>query len=76
MVHSTLRVAEAKSSSKKCGMAEPCVVMFADRPSARRAASATAVPWGTPIDTSEVVRWDRISVTSSVPRMARPRLAA
>ena len=39
------------------------------------AALVTASACGTPIDTSDVVRWDRIWATWRVPRIARPRLA-
>ena len=74
MMYSTVCVDCAKSTRKKCGID----ATLPDPPWdwERVAASAAARALGRPRAISDVVRWLRISVTRTVPRMARPMLAA
>jgi hypothetical protein len=71
--NSTSRIAPAKSARMNCGMLAtlplpPC--SWAILP-----ASADAAGPGRPLPVSEVVMADRNRVISSVPKMAKPRLA-
>jgi len=73
--NSTSRMAPAKSARMNCGMLATLPLLLPPCRWAILAASADAADPGRPLPVSEAVMADRNRVISSVPRIAKPRLA-